>query len=116
MIFVGLRSNSCEMLISTRTHVESRPRFGTMIPCFACEFATMAKVSNRRGLKKVGDSGTGDCAVSVNVPTGLGRVWKGGASLETAPKFSCSAPPLLLTTAFATAIQSSWLQERRGLP
>src|SRR4029077_8301721 len=84
-------------LINTRTQVESRLRFGTVIPCFACEFATMAKASNRRCLKKVGDSGTGDCAASVNAPTESGLIWKCGASLETARKFSCSFRPPSLT-------------------
>ncbi len=76
-----------------------------MIPCFACEFATTAKVSNRRCLKKVGDSGTGDCEAPVNVPTESGLVWKCGASLEKAPKFSCSFRPPLLTKASAIAIE-----------
>src|ERR1700757_4630693 len=110
MIFVGLRSNSCEMLINTRTHVESRLRFGTVIPCFACEFGTMAKVSNQRCLKKVGDSGTGDCAASVNAPTKSGRVWKCGASLERAPKFSCSFRPPSLTKDSAKAIERDWFK------
>src|SRR6266853_4480648 len=116
MIFVGRRSNSCEMLINTRTHVASRPRFGTVIPCFACEFATMAKVSNRSCLKKVGDSGTGDCAVSVNVPTGLGRVWKCGATLETAPKFSCSSRPPLLTKTDTVLGEDPYKKSAAGFP
>src|ERR1700756_2869608 len=110
MIFVELCSNSCEMLINTRTHVESRLRFGTVIPCFACEFGTMAKVSNRRCLKKVGDSGTGDRAASVNAPTKSGRVWKCGASLEKVPKFSCSFRPPLLTKASVIAIERRWFE------
>jgi len=88
--------------------IEAEIRYGDSM--FRLRIRDDGKGIEPKVLKEGGRLGHWDCAVSVNVPTGLGRVWKCGASLETAPKFSCSSRPLSLTKASAIAIERGWFE------